>query len=73
MSKADWIVRFYKRRFETMSDRTVQELEVVSKIIDELVHEVGAMDIDDPERPRRIQELRVMEDVSVSLKQKHET
>jgi len=56
-----------------MSDRTVQELEVVSKIIDELVHEVGAMDIDDPERPRRIQELRVMEDVSVSLKQKHET
>ena len=56
-----------------MSDRTVQELDVVSKIIDELGHEIRAMETDDPERPKRLQELRVMEDVSVSLKQKHET
>jgi len=55
-----------------MSDRTVQELEVVSKIIEELVQEIGAMDIDDPERAKRIQELCVLEDVSVSLQQKHQ-
>jgi hypothetical protein len=61
-----------QKRVQTMSDRTVQELEVVSKIIDELVQEIGAMDIDDPERAKRIQELCVLEDVSVSLQQKHQ-
>jgi len=70
--EADWIVKPYKRG-PKMADRTVQELEVVSKIIDELVHEIRVMETDDPERPKRLQELRVMEDVSVSLKQKHET
>jgi hypothetical protein len=55
-----------------MPDRTAQELEVVSKIMDELVQEIGAMDMDNPERAKRIEELRVLEDVSVSLAQKHE-
>jgi hypothetical protein len=55
-----------------MPDRTAQELEVVSKIMDKLVQEIGAMDMDNPERAKRIEEQRVLEDVSVSLKQKHE-
>jgi len=55
-----------------MPDRTAQELEVVSKILDELVQEIGVMDIDNPERAKRLQELRILEDVSVSLKQKQE-
>ena len=55
-----------------MPDRTVQKLEVASKIMDELVQEIGAMDMDNPERAKRTEELRVLEDVSVSLKQKHE-
>ena len=37
-----------------MPDRTAQELEVVSKIMDELVQEIGAMDMDNPERAKGV-------------------
>ena len=69
--EADRIV--YKKRVQTMPDRTAQELEVVIKIMDELVQEIGAMDMDNPERAKRTEELRVLKDVSVSLTQKQET